>query len=73
MKTRWIISVFAGIIVLDPALNANKKTPGRSKGVFAPPLGLEPRTYWLTASRSNQLSYGGIDAQNRTAILAYAI
>jgi hypothetical protein len=25
-----------------------------------PPLGLEPRTYWLKASYSDQLSYGGV-------------
>lgn len=36
-----------------------KKNPGARQG-FAPPLGLEPRTYWLTASRSNLLSYGGL-------------
>ena len=25
-----------------------------------PPLGLEPRTYWLKASYSDQLSYKGV-------------
>lgn len=27
---------------------------------IVPPLGLEPRTYWLKASYSDQLSYGGV-------------
>jgi hypothetical protein len=27
---------------------------------LAPPIGLEPMTDWLTASRSTELSYGGM-------------
>jgi hypothetical protein len=30
-----------------------------AESVVAPPIGLEPMTDWLTASRSTWLSYGG--------------
>ena len=32
----------------------------RQINIEAPPVGLEPTTDWLTASRSTELSYGGI-------------
>ena len=40
---------------IDPKLNKNSSF----QEIRAPPIGLEPMTDWLTASRSTGLSYGG--------------
>ena len=42
-------------------LEVNEVGSGILLGNGAPPIGLEPMTDWLTASRSTGLSYGGPD------------
>jgi hypothetical protein len=47
------------IALEKPLLWLKSRNKPKMEVIVAPPIGLEPMTDWLTASRSTWLSYGG--------------
>ncbi len=45
--------------IKSPSMRTQSQLGKRAPGTNAPPAGVEPATWWVEATRSVQLSYGG--------------